>query len=163
MSREQYRKHRAKRLAEAAEKYWANPEAGRERSRAMYAKHKEKRAEYAREYRRRKREEVNAKALEKYWANRDAIIERRKGYDIDIEARRAYHNERRKGDPEEALRHDAKKLLYEQTGLRIRDMPDDLVQAKVEQLRITRWVKKQVAAVGAAETPNSIPTNTPHP
>jgi hypothetical protein len=141
MCREQYRKHREKRLAEAAEKYWADPEKSRERSRAMYAKHKEKRAAAAREYRRKRRDEVNAKALARYHANRETILARRKTYDVDIEARRAYFRDRRKNNPEDALIQDAKRALYEQAGIPFRDQPEDLILAKAEQLKIVRAVK----------------------
>jgi hypothetical protein len=144
--REQYAKHREKRLAAKREEYRADPEKMRARNRANYAKAKEIRVEKARQYRRDNREGVNAKAVDKYHRNADRINQRRAELRQRPEHReKAYARTRKwlEQHPESAERQHAKRLLNEQTGVPIRDIPDELAEAKVEQLKISRWVREQ--------------------
>lgn len=124
------------------------PEPGTpEYQRMMYAKHREKRVAAAREYRRRNREIVNAKAKERYEADRDAINARRKESRKVPENRTKqyiYQRDWLERNPDKAQRFYAKNLLAEQVGVPARDIPDDLADAKIEQLKISRWVREQL-------------------
>jgi hypothetical protein len=149
LSRQYYRKHREKRLAEKRAEYEADPEAARAYKRAQYAKHRDERLERARAYRRKKRDEVNAKAKERYYAGGEELKKRRRELSKRPEAReKQYAHQKRwnEQNPDKQQRHYAKNLLAEQVGLRARDIPDDLADAKVEQLKISRWVREQLAA-----------------
>jgi hypothetical protein len=149
--RAQYAKHRAKRLAAKKAERDADPEAARAYQRAMYAKHREKRVAEARERRKANKEELAAKALIRYHKNREAILKRRAELRERPEARAkasALMKQWSKNNPEKVQLHYAKNLLAEQVGLRHRDIPDDLAAAKLEQLKITRWVREQLAASG---------------
>lgn len=44
-------------------------------------------------------------------------------------------------NPDRADIQNAKRILHEQTGLAIRGIPADLADAKVAQLKISRWVR----------------------
>lgn len=141
-----YAKHRDKRLAAVKAKREVNIEEARAYQRAQYAKHREQRVADAREYRRKNREAVNAKAAQNYEAKRETINERRKGYRQKHAAKiYARIQKWRQENPERELLYHAKRLLNEQTGVRIRDIPNDLAEAKVEQLKITRWVREEIA------------------
>jgi hypothetical protein len=179
LSREYYRRNREKRLAEKKAEYDADPEKSRAYRREQYAKHREERVERARRYRRKKQDEVNAKAKERYYAGGEELKKRRRELSKRPEAReKQYAHQKRwnEQNPDKRQRHYAKNLLAEQVGLKGRDIPDDLADAKVEQLKIARWVREQLAAsvgrnaerqdrnglgpkdehaVGEAETPES--------
>lgn len=146
--REQYAKHREKRLAEKKAAYETDPEAARAYNREMYAKHREKRVADARAYRAKKREELAAKARERYHAGGEELKARRRTLS-KAPHRRAKQDELQRRwaekNPERAAVFYAKNLLAEQTGLRARDIPDDIAEAKVEQLKISRWVREQKA------------------
>lgn len=140
--RAQYRKHRDKRLAAKRTEWRDRHDELLERQRAQYAKHKEKRVAYAREYRIQKRDEVNARARERYYENRDEINERRKGYRARHYAKiYARIQKWRAENPEREFLYHAKRLLNEQTGIPFAEIPAELAEAKVEQLKITRWVR----------------------
>src|SRR5574343_1665325 len=127
-----YRKHRDKRLAAKRASRSANIEAARVYQRAMYAKHREKNVEGARRYRLENADAVNARAKEKYHANRDAINERRKGYRAKHYAKIYASNQKwRKENPDREFLYHAKRLLAEQTGLRVRDIPNEIAEAKM--------------------------------
>lgn len=153
--RARYAKFREKRLAEKREDYWSDPEKLRARNRAQYAANREKRIEYARQYRERKREEILAKKAEYWLANRDLIKERRKGHNVNEEARKAYVKEWLRRNPDKAILQAAKNLLSEQLGIAIREVPQDLAEAKAEHLKLVRWIRDAVAQgieTGTAET-----------
>lgn len=140
-----YAKNREKRLAQKREQFIERHDEMIARQREQYAKHREKRVEYAREYRRRNQEKIAAKAMEKYRANRDAINARRKerlAEDPELKARKYAQIVRaKKANPvRQALDH-AKHVLAEQTGLRFRDIPDELAEAKLLQLELHRLAK----------------------
>lgn len=149
-SKRMYQKHREKRLAEKRAEREADPEKARAYQRAMYAKYREKRVEKAREYRRKNSEEIAARAMAKYYRDRDIINERRKGY-------RAKHYDKiyarcrawLKRNPARADIMHAKRVINEQTGVPIRDIPKELAEVKVEQLKVSRLVRGMRAA-GAA-------------
>ncbi len=144
MSRASYAKHAEKRRAEKKAEYAADPEKFRQRNKIRYEKNKEDNVFYAREYRKNNREVVNQKAKEAYHAKRDARIARRRIYYRENYAKiYASIQEWRKRNPEKELRYHAKRLINEQTGLPIRDIPDDITEAKIVQLLITRWVREQ--------------------
>lgn len=137
--REYYRKNRDKLLAQLRDQREVDREKLNERQRAQYAKHKEKRVEAAREYRRKNAEAIAAKAIKKYHENKDAISERRKGYRKKNYAKiYAAIQEWRKKNPERELLYHAKRLLNEATGIPIRDIPDELAEAKAAQIRLHR-------------------------
>lgn len=141
-----YAKHREKRLAAKRAKYQADREAHRERNRRQYAKHQQKRVEYAREYRRKNRERLAAEARKKYAANAAEINARRAIQRKEPEARQKQYAHMRdwlSRNPDKAQRMHAKRLINEQTGIPIRDIPNDVADAKVEQLKIGRWAREQ--------------------
>lgn len=125
----------------------------------------ESKAEYHRAYREKNREWINEKQNAARWSEkrehilaRDRAIYRR---NIEIARQRAreyaaQHREeakaRRKAwpeqNPERNYFHIVRSNLAQSTGLKPRELPDDLVEAKVEQLKITRWVREQIAASG---------------
>lgn len=144
--RRYYAANREKLLAQKREHYEEHHDELIARGRANYAKHKEKRIEYAREYRRRNRERLNAEALERYQRNREARLEQRKGY-RKANAAKIYARIQawRKRNPDKEFLYHAKRVLAEATGMRVADIPDDIAQAKVEQLKITRWIREQLA------------------
>lgn len=148
LNRKSYQKHREKRLAEKRAERDADPDKARAYHRAMYAKHREERIERARQYRQKRREEVNAKAVERYHANRDTIVARQRELRQRPEAKAkavAAMAKWYQENPDRAIIHHAKRLLAEQVDCRIRDIPDDVAEAKAEQLKITRWVREQLA------------------
>jgi hypothetical protein len=105
----------------------------------------EKRVEDAREYRRKNRDEVNAKAVARYHANKEAVCERRRELDKRPGARAkqyAYVRRWLKKNPDKALLMHAKRLLNEQTGIRIADIPDELAEVKVAQLNASRLARE---------------------
>jgi hypothetical protein len=137
--REYYRAHRDKLLAQLREKREQDGDAVRARQRAKYAANKDKYAALAREYRRKNAAAIAARALAKYYANKEAINERRKGYRQKHYAKIYARIQRwRKENPEREFLYHAKRLLAEQTGLRFADIPDDLAEAKAEQIRLHR-------------------------
>lgn len=143
--RESYRKHREKRLAAKREDYWSDPDKMRERNRQQYAANQEARVEYARAYRRENQEEVAAKARDRYRAGGEALKERRKELRQRPEARRkayAAMREWAERNPDKALTQHAKRLISEATGMQIRDIPNDLAEAKVEYIKLVRWVRE---------------------
>lgn len=154
--REQYAKHREKRLAAKKAQRDADPEAARAYQRAMYAKHREKRVAEAKARRDANREELAAKAAERYHAGGEELKARRREL-AKAPHRRAkqYELQRRwfERNPEKKELQNAKVVLAEQVGCRIRDIPDEIAWAKVEQLRIGRWAREQLAAQ-KTEAPN---------
>lgn len=138
-----YAKNREKILAQKRDYRTANMSVHLERQRAQYAKHKKARVAKARQYRAKNKMRVNAKAHDYYHANLTMMKKRKaqylqKHYAKTYAAIQAW----RKKNPEKELRYHAKRLINEQTGMRIADVPDDLVDAKIAQLMITRWVRE---------------------
>lgn len=149
-SKRMYRKHREKRLAEKVAEREADPEKARAYQRASYAKNRQKRVEDAREYRRKNSVAIAALAMAKYYRDRDIINERRKGY-------RSKHYDKiyarcrawLKQNPDRADIVNAKRIINEQTGVPIRDIPTELAKVKVEQLKVSRLVRELRAAKAA--------------
>lgn len=140
-----YQKHRAKRLAAKKAEYDADPEKMRARNRANYAKHAKKRAAAQKAYRAANREKVNAEARESYHRNKAKHRMRRKAYyERNYEKLYALIQRWRKQNPERELLYHAKRLLNEQVGIPIRDIPDELAEAKAEQIKLHRMVKEQL-------------------
>jgi hypothetical protein len=149
--REQYAKHREKRLAAKKAKRDADPEAARAYQRAMYAKHREKRAAEARARRDANREELATKARERYLAGGEAVKARRRELSKRPEARAkqyAYIRDWLKRNPEKAVLMDAKRLLSEQMEVCIADIPEDIAEAKAEHLKLVRWIRQQLTHQG---------------
>lgn len=148
-SKRMYQKHREKRLAEKKAERDADVEKARAYQRASYAKHREKRVADARRYRRKNSEAIAARAMTRYYANRDEVNARRKEQS-KRPARRAKHyayiRKWLKRNPDRADLMHAKRLLNEQTGVPIRDIPKELAEAKVEQLKVARLVRELRAA-----------------
>lgn len=147
-----YWKHREKRLAEKKAEREADLEMARAYSRASYAKHREKRVEDARRYRRKNSMAIAARALAKYYRNRDAIRKRRRELDKRPEAREKQYLHMRRWlaqNPKKKQLMQAKIILNEQTGVPIRDIPKELAEVKVEQLKVSRLVRELRAAKAA--------------
>lgn len=157
--REYYRKHREKRLAAKRAAY--DPEKQREKNRRYYAENREDLVEYARDYRKANPESAE-KQRAKYRANRDSIRERRKElYWAGPERReKNYARVKRwlKNNPDKALTQHCKRLIMEATGLRMRDIPDEIAEAKAEQIKILRWVREQIVSgtSGSAQDRNGL-------
>lgn len=146
--REQYAKHREKRLAEKKAARDADLEKARAYQRAMYAKHREKRVAEARARRVLKREELAAKARERYYAGGEELKKRRRELSKAPHRRAAQLEHQRrwnKRNPDKALLFYAKNLLAEQTGIAARDIPDDIALAKIDQLKFGRLVREAKA------------------
>lgn len=147
--RENYAKHREKRLAAKKAKRDSDPEAARAYQRMMYAKHREKRVAEARERRKANREELAFKARARYHAGGEALKARRRALAKTPERRaKQYEYVRRyfERHPEKKLLQDAKRAIWESVGIAIRDIPEELALAKAEQLRVVRWVREQMKA-----------------
>lgn len=119
-------------------------------------------AEYHRAYREKNREWINEKqnAARKGEKRGHILSLQRERYRRNLEVARqrareyaATHREeakaRRKAWPDQnPERHDfhiARNNLATSLGLKPRDIPDELVEAKIEQLKITRWVREQLS------------------
>lgn len=138
-----YRKHREKRLLAKREEWARDHDKMIARGRAQYAKHAEARKEYAREYRQRNRERLAVEALARYARNRDARLAQRKVYRKEHYAKiYARIQEWRKRNPEREQVYHAKRVLAEQTGVRVRDIPEEVALAKLEQLKVGRLVRE---------------------
>ncbi len=137
-----YKKHRSKRLAAKKAEYEANREKYREKNKKNYANNKQKNVEYARQYRADNREETNRKARESHYLNRERNNARTRKYQKDhydkvYAATQAW----RKRNPDRELFYHAKRLIAEQTGLKIADVADDVALAKCTELMVTRWAR----------------------
>jgi hypothetical protein len=141
--RAQYAKHREKRLAAKKAARDADVEASKAYQRAMYAKHAERRAADAREYRKRNRDDVNARAMERYYAKHDSISERRKQYRAKTkEADYAKIREWCERNPHRVQVYRAKIVIAEQVGCRVRDVTEEMAQAKIAQLSVSRAIRE---------------------
>lgn len=143
--KKQYAKHREKRLAAKKAEYQADIEKGRARVRADYAKHAEDRAERQRKYRAKNRDKTNAEARASWHRNKDkrANRERRKAYYLaNYERIYAYIQKWRVANPERELLYHAKRLLNEATGIRIAEIPDDIADAKRQQIMLHRMIEQ---------------------
>lgn len=123
----------------------------------------ESRAEYHRLYREKNREVINEKQnAARQGEKREHILARdrdiyRRNAEANRQRAREYarqHREeakaRRKAwpeqNPERNFFHMARSNLAQSVGLKPRDIPDDLAEAKAEQLKIVRWLKEQTSA-----------------
>lgn len=119
-------------------------------------------AEYHRAYREKNRDLINQKQnAARQGEKRGHILERDRAIyrrNVETERRRAreyaaQHREeamaRRKAwpekNPERNYFHITRNNLAQSMGLKPREIPSDLVEAKVEQLKIMRWVKERLA------------------
>ena len=145
--KEQYAKHRAKRLAAKAAAYAAEPEKMRARNKESYAKFAEKRAAEQRAYRAANREKTNKEARESYHRNK---AKRRKTklayYKKNYDKIYSYIQDWRKRNPERELLYHAKRLLNEAVVIRIAEIPQDLAIAKAEQIKVLRAAKAMSAS-----------------
>lgn len=108
-----YAKNLEKRRAEKRAAYKADPELWKERAKRYRHENPEKYREMKARYRTENAAKENARI--KKW------------------------NEE---NPDHADIQNAKRCLREQTGMAIRDIPADLAVAKVEQLKLARWVRE---------------------
>jgi hypothetical protein len=137
-----YARHRAARLAAKKAAYDAAPDEARARIRADYAKHKDSRVAAARAYRQNNAEQISARAKDRYIANKAVINARRKGYRSKHYAAIYARIQRwRRDNPERELLYHAKRLLNEAVGIPIRDIPEDLAEAKVLQIKLHRMLR----------------------
>lgn len=143
-----YRKHREKRLAAKREEYAADPDKLRERNRANYAKHAERRAADQRAYREANREKTNAEARASYHRNKAKKRAYKQAYyERNYDKIYAKIQEWRKRNPERDLLYHAKRLLNEAVGIPIRDIPDELAEAKAEQIKLHRLAQGLAAPI----------------
>ena len=149
-----YRKNREKLLEQKREFHSENQDLVNARQRAQYQKHKTKRVEAARQYRKKNAEEIARKAMKRYRANRDKIRARRKVY-----AKKNYKSiyagiqNWRSKNPDRVKFYSAKQLLSDQSGIPFPDIPDELAEAKMIQLEISRTA--QAIEARRAETTGS--------
>jgi hypothetical protein len=121
----------------------------------------ESKAEYHRAYREKNRELIREKQnAARKSEKREHILARdraiyRRNVEVNRERAREYaaqHREeakaRRKAwpekNPDRYTFHVARSTLAQSVGLRPRDIPDELAEAKAEQLKIARWVRQQM-------------------
>lgn len=144
--RNKYQENKEKRRAEKRAARDADPEGVRAYQREQYAKHIEKRRKAGRDRYQANKEKLAAEARERYHANRERIRERAKllRQGPERKAKAAEATRRWQAEhPERMDIHHAKRILAEQIKCRPRDIPNEVAEAKVEQLKITRWVREQ--------------------
>lgn len=112
--RAQYAKHAEKRRAAKVAAYHADEESSRRSQRERYARNAATVKQQQADYRKR---------------NRAALAQQQKAW--------------REANPDRVALEAAKRALMVQTGVRMRDIPDDLAETKAIQLEIRRWAREQ--------------------
>ena len=122
--KEHYARNLEKRRAEKRAAYRADPELCKERAKRYRIEHPEKYREMKARYRAKNGEKENARVRK--WLEEN---------------------------PERAEILNAKRCLRDQTGIAMRDIPEELASAKAAQLQIDRWLREQAQVAEAEASP----------
>jgi hypothetical protein len=123
----------------------------------------ESKAEYHRLYREKNRERIRQnQRAERYGERREHVLARdraiyRRNVEINRQRAREYAAEHREEaaarrkewpekNPDRYTFHIARNCIAQSVGLRPSEIPDELAEAKAEQLKIARWVREQMGA-----------------
>ena len=134
---------------------YACPIRRKERRKKYYKSNKEKLLEQNKKYREENKEKESKRAKKYREANKEIILEKEKKYreeNREKERKRAkkYNqankeklSERRKRDAENLTDYYVVRFIIEKSNLTPKDIPQELIEAKRELIKINRFIKKE--------------------